>query len=72
MHQQAAMAITTLVPLLTDDRVVVFDCRHDLAKPGAGEQAYAISHLPGARFAHLDRNLSGPMTGRRAAWRTKI
>lgn len=64
MSASPLISVATLVPLLTDDRVVVFDCRHDLAKPGAGEQAYAISHLPGARFAHLDRNLSGPMTGR--------
>ena len=64
MSASPLISVAALVPLLTDDRVVVFDCRHDLAKPGAGEQAYAISHLPGARFAHLDRNLSGPMTGR--------
>jgi thiosulfate/3-mercaptopyruvate sulfurtransferase len=42
---------------------IVFDCRHDLAAPEAGEQAYRASHIPGARFAHLDHDLSGPRTG---------
>jgi len=41
----------------------VFDCRHDLADPAAGERLYAESHLPGALFAHLDRDLSAPKTG---------
>ena len=29
-----------------------------------GEERYAQGHLPGARFAHLDRDLSAPKTGR--------
>jgi thiosulfate/3-mercaptopyruvate sulfurtransferase len=40
--------------------VVVLDCRFDLADPAAGERAYAAGHLPGAIYAHLDRDLSGP------------
>ncbi|KVE36294.1 sulfurtransferase [Burkholderia sp. TSV86] len=43
--------------------VLVFDCRFDLADPGAGEQAYAAGHIPGAHYLHLDRDLSGPKTG---------
>lgn len=42
----------------------VFDCRHDLANPALGEQQYAEGHVPGALFAHLDRDLSGPKTGK--------
>ena len=41
----------------------VFDCRHDLANPALGEQQYAEGHVPGALFAHLDRDLSGAKTG---------
>lgn len=41
----------------------VFDCRHDLANPVLGEQQYAEGHIPGALFAHLDRDLSGTPTG---------
>jgi thiosulfate/3-mercaptopyruvate sulfurtransferase len=40
-----------------------FDCRHDLANPDLGEQQYREGHVPGALFAHLDRDLSGPKTG---------
>ncbi|HQR53745.1 MAG TPA: sulfurtransferase [Burkholderiales bacterium] len=64
------MPATTLVTVdelaahLTDPGWCVFDCRHDLADPGKGERAYRESHIPGARFAHLDRDLSGARTGR--------
>ncbi len=49
---------------LDDPRFVIFDCRHDLAKPNWGSEVYEVSHLPGARFANLDKNLSGPKTGK--------
>jgi thiosulfate/3-mercaptopyruvate sulfurtransferase len=42
----------------------VFDCRHDLAKPELGEKQYLEAHLPGAVFAHLDRDLSARREGR--------
>ena len=41
----------------------VFDCRHDLLKHELGEQQYRESHIPGAAFAHLDRDLSAPKNG---------
>ncbi len=46
---------------------VTLDCRFELGKPAAGEAAYAAGHIPGARYAHLDRDLAGtegPTTGR--------
>lgn len=42
---------------------IVCDCRHDLADYEAGRRAYVQSHIPGARFFHLDEDLSGPKTG---------
>jgi thiosulfate/3-mercaptopyruvate sulfurtransferase len=42
----------------------VFDCRHDLAQPDAGEAQYREAHIPGALFAHLERDLSAPRSGR--------
>jgi thiosulfate/3-mercaptopyruvate sulfurtransferase len=42
----------------------VFDCRHDLARPDLGGEQYREAHLPGAMFAHLDRDLSGRKTGK--------
>jgi thiosulfate/3-mercaptopyruvate sulfurtransferase len=41
----------------------VFDCRHDLLKPQLGEQQYREAHIPGALFAHLERDLSAPKNG---------
>ncbi|HTV80391.1 MAG TPA: sulfurtransferase [Steroidobacteraceae bacterium] len=40
----------------------IFDCRHDLARRDWGRQAFAAAHIPGAVFADLDRDLSGPVT----------
>jgi len=42
---------------------VVLDCRHDLADPGRGRADFARSHIPGARFLHLDEDLSAPGNG---------
>lgn len=41
---------------------VVLDCRFSLADTAAGERQYAAAHIPGARYAHLDRDLAGPIT----------
>jgi len=52
-----------LAPHLADQEWVVIDCRFDLAAPARGEELYLESHIPGARYAHLDRDLSGEKTG---------
>lgn len=41
---------------------VIADCRFNLARPAAGEEAWRAGHVPGARYVHLDRDLSGPVT----------
>ncbi len=53
--------------LVSDPALVVFDCRFNLMDPGWGARGYGEGHIPGARFADLDRDLSGPIgpeTGR--------
>ena len=45
---------------LDDPRWVVFDCRHDLSLPALGRAEYLQSHVPGARFLHMDEDLSRP------------
>jgi thiosulfate/3-mercaptopyruvate sulfurtransferase len=45
-----------------DDGLVVIDCRFDLADTGRGERDYRVSHVPGAFYAHLHRDLSSPIT----------
>ncbi|HEX4986379.1 MAG TPA: sulfurtransferase [Burkholderiales bacterium] len=64
------MTYTTLISTAdlaqhtNDPAFVIFDCRHELTNPDFGMKAYAESHIPGALFAHLDRDLSAPLTGR--------
>lgn len=41
---------------------VLLDCRFNLGEPGAGRAAYFEGHIPGAHYAHLDEQLSSPMT----------
>jgi thiosulfate/3-mercaptopyruvate sulfurtransferase len=41
---------------------VLLDCRFDLSEPRAGRRAYAAGHIPGARFADLNLDLSSPVT----------
>lgn len=46
---------------------VIFDCRFSLADGEAGGKAYRQGHIPGARYADLNRHLSAPVrdyTGR--------
>ncbi|HEY5683405.1 MAG TPA: sulfurtransferase [Sulfuricaulis sp.] len=52
----------TLSRHLNDPRWVVVDCRFVLTDPEAGRRAYAAGHIPGARYAHLDEDLSSPVT----------
>lgn len=55
---------TTLVPAETlaialgRNDLAIIDCRFSLLNPGAGETAYQQGHVPGAVYAHLDRDLS--------------
>lgn len=44
--------------------LLLIDASFDLANTAAGERAHAQSHLPGAHYLHLDRDLSAPKTGR--------
>ena len=48
---------------LNDTSWCVIDCRFDLAAPDKGEQQFQESRIPGARYAHLDRDLSGDKDG---------
>jgi thiosulfate/3-mercaptopyruvate sulfurtransferase len=49
---------------LGEDDWAIIDCRFELAEPGWGEAAYRAGHVPGAVYAHLDRDLSGTTTGK--------
>ena len=61
------MAYTTLISTaelalhLDDPAWAVVDCRFQLKDPELAHRAYERSHIPGAVYAHLDHDLSGPI-----------
>ena len=64
------MAFTTLISTaalglhIGDPAFAVVDCRYRLDDESWGEREYMNLHIPGAEYAHLGRDLSGPKTGR--------
>lgn len=48
----------TLAVALGRPDLAIVDCRFSIISPGAGESAYLLGHIPGAVYAHLDRDLS--------------
>jgi thiosulfate/3-mercaptopyruvate sulfurtransferase len=49
---------TSLASLIDSGNVLVVDCRCDLADPARARHDYAQSHIPGALYADLNRDLS--------------
>ena len=64
MQYRTLIGTADLDARIHDPTFVVVDCRYDLADVDAGERAYRAGHLPGARFMHVDRDLSGVKTGK--------
>lgn len=54
------VSIADLAARLDDPDQVVVDCRFNLQQPAAGPRLYAEGHIPGAFYADLDHDLSGP------------
>jgi len=42
----------------SDKPLMIFDCTFDLTKPELGQQQFDESHIPGAVYVNLDKNLS--------------
>jgi thiosulfate/3-mercaptopyruvate sulfurtransferase len=63
------LAFTTIIGTgdlaahLTDPEWIAVDCRFQLADESWGEREYLIAHIPGSVYAHLNKDLSGPLTG---------
>ena len=51
-----------LAARLNDPNWVVIDCRFSLADTQQGRREYDRDHIPGARYADLDRDLAGEIT----------
>ncbi|MGE4408762.1 sulfurtransferase [Pseudomonas sp.] len=52
---------TQLADRLQDPQLLLLDCRFALEDPAYGQRSYAAAHIPGARFADLEKDLSGPV-----------
>ncbi len=57
---QPLITPAALAERLHDDALAILDCRFDLGAPEAGHAAWLEQHVPGAVYAHLERDLSGP------------
>jgi thiosulfate/3-mercaptopyruvate sulfurtransferase len=62
MDFRTLIDVAALKPLIGSPAVAVLDCRFDLAAPDAGRRAYLEAHIPTARYADLNRDLSAPVT----------
>lgn len=67
MSYQTLISAAELAIHLNQPDWLVFDCRFSLADSSASARAYRQGHIPGARYADLNRHLSSPIksdTGR--------
>jgi thiosulfate/3-mercaptopyruvate sulfurtransferase len=62
MPYQTLISAAELARELDNRNWVIFDCRFNLKGPQVGWQSYQCGHLPGARYAHLEHDLSGRVT----------
>ena len=62
MFSNTLVTTEDLAAHLDDPNWVILDCRFTLTDPEAGREAYWKAHIPGARYAHLDDDLSAPIS----------
>ncbi len=62
MTYTTLIATDTLHRHLNHPDWIIVDCRFSLADTEAGGKAYRHGHIPNARYAHLDRDLSSAIT----------
>jgi thiosulfate/3-mercaptopyruvate sulfurtransferase len=67
MYYTTLVSTDDLARHLDDPHWIVIDCRFTLTDPDSGRLVYQKSHIPGARYAHLDDDMAAPIglsTGR--------
>lgn len=60
-NPQTVVSASWLYEHLDDPQVAIADCRFSLADPELGWQQYQASHIPGAYYLDLNRDLSSPV-----------
>ena len=61
MKSSNLVSTAELADHLDDPNWILIDCRFNLNFPEKGENDYHEAHIPGALYAHLDRDLSAPV-----------
>jgi thiosulfate/3-mercaptopyruvate sulfurtransferase len=62
MSYSTLITAETLKNNINNPDWVIFDCRFLLANTEAGANGYRLGHIPNARYAHLDYDLSSTIT----------
>jgi len=62
MTYSTLVSTQTLHQQINNPDWIIVDCRFSLADTKAGAKAYRHGHLPNARYAHLDKDLSSAIT----------
>jgi thiosulfate/3-mercaptopyruvate sulfurtransferase len=63
MAFRTLISTDVLAARLGDPAFTIVDCRFRLDDVAWGERDYHAGHIPGALYAHIDRDLSAPKTG---------
>ena len=61
MPYTTLISTAELIEHLDDPAWAIVDCRFSLADTERGRRDYLAAHIPGALYAHLDEDLSGPV-----------
>ncbi len=64
MNYTCLISAHELRSIINHDKLVVFDCRHDLFNADFGWNSFRESHIPNAIFAKVNQNLSGKPNGK--------
>ena len=56
------ISVADLRQRLGEPHLRIVDCRFDLMEPSKGRELWRSGHVPGAVYADLDQDLSGPVT----------
>lgn len=62
MTHNTLVSATTLNENINNPKWIIIDCRFSLANSDAGSYAYRHGHLPNARYAHLNHDLSSTLS----------
>jgi thiosulfate/3-mercaptopyruvate sulfurtransferase len=62
MQNNQLVSARRLRSLIRARLCIVVDCRFDLSNPDKKREDWLESHIPGAMYAHLDKDLASPVT----------